>query len=255
MTVLPVAHTRFISGRFTTPFLRSMWSMKKTIYARMALQIKRLSLIEGAFCKLLFSLSNSAVLVHQKVQDDANLSTLLLFPNSFNRKTPNWYQEIYQQVLPASTLESCDKFTPNEKMLVLGPYLTPTPSTCLHSLQDGGSLREPVRRQNDGDVLVVHFAIDPTADMFQFGRVGLGANCPNDFQILGPIYSSSTGAQCGPVSRFACRVRCERTPPYNCYLYAGGFDGEGILHIPQELSTATALTAHGQSFSEKTPSI
>jgi hypothetical protein len=37
------------------------------------------------------------------------------------------------------------------------------------------------------------------------------------------------GNVCGPVSRYAARIVCERLPPYQCYIYAGGFDESGQM--------------------------
>ena len=45
----------------------------------------------------------------------------------------------------------------------------------------------------------------------------------NDFVIPGPLRTDPSGKKKGPVSRFACRIECERLPPYRCFLYAGGF--------------------------------
>ena len=45
----------------------------------------------------------------------------------------------------------------------------------------------------------------------------------NDFVIPGTLRSEPSGKRKGPISRFACRIECERLPPYRCFVYAGGF--------------------------------
>jgi hypothetical protein len=61
--------------------------------------------------------------------------------------------------------------------------------------------------------------------MFQLGRL---SEPHNDFSIKGPLHSDQFGQQCGPVSRLACRIVCERLPPYRSFLYAGGFTTDKV---------------------------
>lgn len=69
---------------------------------------------------------------------------------------------------------------------------------------------------SDAHASVTEYALDPTRDMFQIGRLPCRQN---DFVIPGPRVGAS-----GTISRFAARIVCARAPPYECRLYAGGFD-------------------------------
>lgn len=71
---------------------------------------------------------------------------------------------------------------------------------------------------NDKDVhaSVTEYRLDAAIDMFQIGRMPCRQN---DFVIPGPRVGAS-----GTISRFAARILCSREPPFECRLYAGGFD-------------------------------
>ena len=67
-------------------------------------------------------------------------------------------------------------------------------------------------------------------DVYQLGRMHAGGG--NDFVIRGKLHEERVSelvevhgdaAVCGPVSRYACRIECERFPPYKCFIYAGGY--------------------------------
>ena len=68
---------------------------------------------------------------------------------------------------------------------------------------------------------VYRLSRDPRYDMFQVGRA---VHSTNDFVVPGQIHEEIDGLMKGPVSRHACRILCERLPPYRCFIYAGGFD-------------------------------
>ncbi|OWZ24035.1 Protein pellino [Phytophthora megakarya] len=71
---------------------------------------------------------------------------------------------------------------------------------------------------NDKDpfVTVTEFHADPNVDMFQIGRMPCRQN---DFVIPGPRVGAS-----GTISRYAARIVCGREPPFECRIFAGGFD-------------------------------
>lgn len=50
--------------------------------------------------------------------------------------------------------------------------------------------------------------------------------------IPGALHLNEDGHYTGPVSRWFCRVECERLPPYRASIYAGGLDDEQVLTIP-----------------------
>jgi hypothetical protein len=49
-----------------------------------------------------------------------------------------------------------------------------------------------------------------------------------DYVVKGPLHNDIYGNMCGPVSRLACRIECERLPPYRCFIYAGGFNRKKV---------------------------
>ncbi|KAG2786662.1 hypothetical protein JG687_00005671 [Phytophthora cactorum] len=71
---------------------------------------------------------------------------------------------------------------------------------------------------NDRDPFasVTEFHSDPSVDMFQIGRMPCRQN---DFVIPGPRVGAS-----GTISRYAARILCSREPPFECRIFAGGFD-------------------------------
>jgi len=71
---------------------------------------------------------------------------------------------------------------------------------------------------NDTDpfVCVTEFHADPSVDMFQIGRMPCRQN---DFVIPGPRVGAS-----GTISRYAARILCSREAPFECRIFAGGFD-------------------------------
>uniref|UniRef100_M4B3C8 Uncharacterized protein n=1 Tax=Hyaloperonospora arabidopsidis (strain Emoy2) TaxID=559515 RepID=M4B3C8_HYAAE len=68
---------------------------------------------------------------------------------------------------------------------------------------------------------ISEFHADPGVDMFQIGRMPCGQN---DFVIPGPRVGAS-----GTISRYAARIVCSREPPFECRLFAGGFDAAGRM--------------------------
>ncbi|CAI5715003.1 unnamed protein product [Hyaloperonospora brassicae] len=71
---------------------------------------------------------------------------------------------------------------------------------------------------NDTDAFasITEFRADASVDMFQIGRMPCGQN---DFVIPGPRVGAS-----GTISRYAARIVCSREPPFECRIFAGGFD-------------------------------
>ena len=79
--------------------------------------------------------------------------------------------------------------------------------------------------------VIVQYDPDPDTDMFQIGRSSEG---PIDFVVMDTIPGDQRGdnsvAQQSTISRFACRIIVERSPPYVARIYAAGFDvGKNIF--------------------------
>ncbi|TNM85660.1 hypothetical protein fugu_007931 [Takifugu bimaculatus] len=77
--------------------------------------------------------------------------------------------------------------------------------------------------------VVVEYTHDGTSDMFQIGR---STENPIDFVVTdmapmnqeGPLIQST-------ISRFACRIICQRNPPYSARIFAAGFDSSKNIFL------------------------
>ncbi|KAJ8605537.1 hypothetical protein CTAYLR_000091 [Chrysophaeum taylorii] len=90
-------------------------------------------------------------------------------------------------------------------------------------------------RTADGKVtgaqrVTVEYVPDAREDMFQLGRMIVPQN---DFVVRGPLHLDAGGVLCGPVSRYACRLACSRLAPFQCTLYAAGFNNERDIFLSE----------------------
>ncbi|KAM9420758.1 E3 ubiquitin-protein ligase pellino homolog 2-like isoform 1-T1 [Salvelinus alpinus] len=112
--------------------------------------------------------------------------------------------------------------------------------------------------------VVVEYCHDNDTDMFQIGR---STECPIDFVVMD---TSGEGKECedpsvapSTISRFACRVVCERNPPYTARIYAAGFDSSKNIFLGEKatkwknpdghmdgLTTNGVLVMHPEGFPE-----
>ncbi|XP_044304666.1 E3 ubiquitin-protein ligase pellino homolog 3 isoform X1 [Varanus komodoensis] len=80
--------------------------------------------------------------------------------------------------------------------------------------------------------VIVEYTHDSETDMFQIGR---STESMIDFVVTDttPGTNSAIDAQSAQstISRFACRVICERTPPYTARIYAAGFDASRNIFL------------------------
>ncbi|KTG04149.1 hypothetical protein cypCar_00003876 [Cyprinus carpio] len=83
--------------------------------------------------------------------------------------------------------------------------------------------------------VVVEYSHDKDTDMFQIGRSTEG---PIDFVVTDTVSgggeSEDTPITQSTISRFACRVVCERNPPYTARIYAAGFDSSKNIFLGVE---------------------
>jgi len=92
---------------------------------------------------------------------------------------------------------------------------------------------------------------DVALDMFQVGRLP-----GNDIVVRGPLRSrgSAEAGQrpqlTGPVGRHACRLLCERLPPYRTWVFAGGFDEHGELVLGDKGVVVPIHRAEGDDANE-----
>ncbi|XP_077469838.1 E3 ubiquitin-protein ligase pellino homolog 1b [Stigmatopora argus] len=83
--------------------------------------------------------------------------------------------------------------------------------------------------------VVVEYTQDGNVDMFQVGR---STESPIDFVVTDTV----AGSQCNgdtqtvqsTISRFACRIMCQRSPPYTARIYAAGFDSSKNIFLGEK---------------------
>ncbi|XP_061915471.1 E3 ubiquitin-protein ligase pellino homolog 1b isoform X1 [Entelurus aequoreus] len=80
--------------------------------------------------------------------------------------------------------------------------------------------------------VVVEYTHDINIDMFQVGR---STESPIDFVVTDTVAGSQSNADAqtvqSTISRFACRIICQRTPPYSARIYAAGFDSSKNIFL------------------------
>ncbi|KAK2818256.1 hypothetical protein Q7C36_022189 [Tachysurus vachellii] len=76
---------------------------------------------------------------------------------------------------------------------------------------------------SSAETVVVEYTDDNETDMFQIGRC---SESQIDIVVANPLGHSKghSGSFQSTISRFACRIVCERSPPYTARVYAAGFD-------------------------------
>ncbi|KAF4009938.1 hypothetical protein G4228_001119 [Cervus hanglu yarkandensis] len=79
--------------------------------------------------------------------------------------------------------------------------------------------------------VIVEYTHDSDTDMFQIGR-----STENMIDFVVTDTSPGGGAAEGPsaqstISRYACRILCDRRPPYTARIYAAGFDASSNIFL------------------------
>jgi len=86
--------------------------------------------------------------------------------------------------------------------------------------------------------IIVPYERDDNTDMFQLGRsseqqidfvvvdITPGSSIPTNINNIVPQQST--------ISRFACRILCDRNPPYHCRIYAAGFDSRMNISLGEK---------------------
>lgn len=66
-------------------------------------------------------------------------------------------------------------------------------------------------------------------------QIGRSTESPIDFVVTDTIAGGQEGEETtitqSTISRFACRVVCERSPPYTARIYAAGFDSSKNIFL------------------------
>ncbi|XP_062863172.1 E3 ubiquitin-protein ligase pellino homolog 2 [Trichomycterus rosablanca] len=83
--------------------------------------------------------------------------------------------------------------------------------------------------------VVVEYSHDKDTDMFQIGR---STESPIDFVVTDTVSGGADSEEApitqSTISRFACRVVCERNPPYTARIYAAGFDSSKNIFLGEK---------------------
>jgi len=86
--------------------------------------------------------------------------------------------------------------------------------------------------------IIVPYERDDNTDMFQIGRsseqqidfvvvdITPGSSIPTNIDNITPQQST--------ISRFACRILCDRTAPYHCRIFAAGFDSRMNISLGEK---------------------
>ncbi|XP_057186194.1 E3 ubiquitin-protein ligase pellino homolog 2 isoform X2 [Triplophysa rosa] len=114
--------------------------------------------------------------------------------------------------------------------------------------------------------VIVEYTHDPNTDMFQIGR---STESMIDF-VVTDTTSSGGGGQGGAngeggqsaqstISRYACRIMCERSAPYTARIYAAGFDSSkniflGVDNESNMLQDGSLIDLCGATLLWRTPS-
>eukprot|EP00731_Ephydatia_muelleri_P027733 Em0019g606a len=106
---------------------------------------------------------------------------------------------------------------------------------------------------------ITEYGHDPNTDMFQIGR---SADSAIDLVVV-EMVAMADGTKAyksnSTVSRYACRIQCERAPPYTARLYAAAFDTHSKIHLSAMAPTWSqfsgeydGLTTNGVAFMRPT---
>ncbi|XP_071962354.1 E3 ubiquitin-protein ligase pellino homolog 1-like [Antedon mediterranea] len=83
--------------------------------------------------------------------------------------------------------------------------------------------------------VVVEYKVDPELDMFQVGR---STEPVIDFVVMDTVPGACTLEDCtvteSTISRFACRIMVQRTPPYQARIYAAGFNNAKNIFLGEK---------------------
>ena len=82
-----------------------------------------------------------------------------------------------------------------------------------------------------GGMITFEYSSDKTMDLFQIGRL---VSPEIDISLRGPVHVDKNGVVCGPVSRYSCRVLCERMHPFRCFVYSSAFDSRRKMTFPAQ---------------------
>jgi pellino protein len=111
-----------------------------------------------------------------------------------------------------------------EERVINVPSLSKTVPSLYKSIGSTHSVSICLNKHERG---YVEFTQDATKDMFQIGRA------PSNDVILNGLNTSHGSA----MSRYSCRIDCQRSEPFECRIYAGGFDEENELFLGESALT------------------
>ncbi|XP_039597002.1 E3 ubiquitin-protein ligase pellino homolog 2 isoform X1 [Polypterus senegalus] len=119
--------------------------------------------------------------------------------------------------------------------------LKPSTVHVLNTVQDGKQtvsvkgLHSISYTLSRNQTVVVEYSPDKETDMFQIGR---STESPIDFVVTDTVSGGHAGEESpitqSTISRFACRIVCERNFPYRARIYAAGFDSSKNIFLGEK---------------------
>lgn len=95
---------------------------------------------------------------------------------------------------------------------------------------------------------VVQYSIILIIIFVLFLQIGRSTESPIDFVVTDTIAGGQEGEETlitqSTISRFACRIVCERTPPYTARIYAAGFDTSKNIFLGVITTRCTIVIMH-----------
>lgn len=95
---------------------------------------------------------------------------------------------------------------------------------------------------------VVQYSIILIIIFVFFLQIGRSTESPIDFVVTDTVAGGQEGEETlitqSTISRFACRIVCERTPPYTARIYAAGFDTSKNIFLGVITTRCTIVIMH-----------
>lgn len=102
----------------------------------------------------------------------------------------------------------------------------------------------------DVQTLMVQVSVVTRADYIVL-QIGRSTESPIDFVVTDTVSGGQEGDETpitqSTISRFACRVVCERVLPYTARIYAAGFDSSKNIFLGVRLGSRGAVPGLGMS--------
>ncbi|XP_063255691.1 E3 ubiquitin-protein ligase pellino homolog 2 isoform X1 [Prinia subflava] len=136
-----------------------------------------------------------------------------------------WFREAERE-LPSLPVTACVGASPGNLPTVPNVLRNAISSKGHHSISYTLSRSQTV---------IVEYIHDKDTDMFQVGR---STESPIDFVVTDTISGNQNNDETqitqSTISRFACRIVCDRSPPYTARIFAAGFDSSKNIFLGEK---------------------